>query len=392
MKIGCVTGSISRQAGGLMDSARREAAALADRGHAVEVFATDDSDSALDLLQWTPLQVRLFQRAGPARFSYGRGLSQALLDADLDVLLSHGLWRYTSIAAFQWSKELGRPYMVSPHGMLQPWALQNSRLRKKLAALFFEDRHLKHAACIRALCEAEADAIRNYGMKNPIAVIPNGIDLPELGASIPPAPWSHVPGFSEAKVVLSLGRLHPKKNLMALLNAWKSLRESSASDEGEWRLAIAGWNEANYEKELKQHVKELGLGEHVWFAGPLFGDAKTAAYRNAKAFAIPSRSEGLPMVVLEAWSFALPVLMTPECNLPEGIAAGAALAMNVGTESIAEALRELVSLTPERRSQMGAAGRALCAERFQWSQIATATEEIFLWIRGEAAKPSFVTD
>jgi poly(glycerol-phosphate) alpha-glucosyltransferase len=391
MKIGCLTGSISRQAGGLMDSVRREAVALADRGNAVEVFATDDSDSAIDLPQWVPLKVRLFPNAGPARFSFGRGLSEALLGANLDALLSHGLWRYTSIAASHWSRKLGRPYMVSPHGMLQPWALQNSRLRKKLAALLFEDSHLKRAGCIRALCEAEADAIRNYGIKTLIAVIPNGIDLPEIGGAVPPAPWSHVPGFSGAKVVLSLGRLHPKKNLLALLEAWKNLQATSSTNGGDWRLAIAGWDEESYEEELKLRVKELGLGEHVWFAGPLFGDAKTAAYRNARAFVIPSKSEGLPMVVLEAWSYGLPVLMTPECNLPEGIAAGAAIAMNVGADSITEALRELVSLSSESRSEMGAAGRTLCSERFQWPKIASATEEVFCWLRGEAAKPSFVT-
>ena len=391
MKVAYLTPSISRQAGGLKDSVRQEALALAARGVEIGIHSLKDSDSEAELADWRPLHVSLASGRGPARFSYSAELLPRLLKAAPDVVSVHGLWRYLSLVALRWHSQTGKPYVVSSHGMLDSWALQNSRIRKKLAALFFEDSHLKRAGCIRALCEAEAAAIRNHGVGNHIAVIPNGIDLPELGASVPPPPWDQVPGFSGANVVLSLGRLHPKKNLRALLDAWKSLRATSSTSGGDWRLVIAGWNEENYEEELKQHVRELALGEHVWFAGPLFGDAKTAAYRNATAFVIPSRSEGLPMVVLEAWSYALPVLMTPECNLPEGIAAGAAIAMNVEAESVAEALRELVSLGSEKRSEMGAAGRTLCAERFQWSRIAAATEAVFCWLKGEAAKPSFVT-
>ena len=186
--------------------------------------------------------------------------------------------------------------------------------------------------------------------------------------------------------------MHPKKNLIALLRAWQQLRDAKVEGIDEWRLVIAGWDEAGYADELKRCAAESGLRGHVWFPGPLFGVQKEAAYRSASAFIIPSLSEGLPVVVLEAWSYALPVLMTPQCNLPEGFQARAALSMNKPAESIARAIRELLVMKADDRAGMGLRGRALCAERFNWSRIALQMIELLRWIRGEGERPATVLD
>lgn len=372
-----------------MESMRREAHALRENGAEVEVFAARDADSAADLAPWQPLRVNLLPAMGPSRFSYAPGLASALLKANLDVLSTHGLWRYTSMSASRWHAATQRPYVVSPHGMLDPWALRNSRLRKRTAALLFEDRHLRQASCLRALCAAEATAIRDYGLGNPVAVIPNGVDKPDLGFSVTP-PWNEIEGFADAKVLLSMGRLHPKKNLISLLQAWKQLRAERVEGIDEWRLVIAGWDEGGYAEELKKFAGESGLNGQVWFPGPLFGAGKDATYRSASAFVIPSLSEGLPMVVLEAWSYALPVLMTPQCNLPEGFKAKAAIAMNEPAASIAEAIRELLAMNAEDRAGTGTRGRDLCAQRFNWSRIALQMSDLLQWIRGEGERPESV--
>jgi poly(glycerol-phosphate) alpha-glucosyltransferase len=391
MKVGYLTASISRQAGGLKDSVRLEAQALAECRTEVEVFAARDSDSAADLPDWKPLKVKLADSSGPARFSYAPALAKTLAEAELDVLSSHGLWRYTSIATSKWHARTGKPYLVSPHGMLDRWALQNSRARKRLAALLFENRHLRRANCIRALSAAEEQAVRDFGLTNPVAIIPNGVDLPTLTLPAVP-PWGGIEGFAQAKVVLSIGRLHPKKNLIALLESWEGLHAAGASGIDEWRLVIGGWNDGGYADELERCVNELKLNKLVWLAGPLFGAKKDAAYRCASAFAIPSLSEGLPMVVLEAWSYSLPVLMTPECNLPEGFAASAAIAIKPTTTSIAEGLRELLAQSDSKRSSMGVRGRELCAQRFTWSRIAPEMKALLDWIRGEGERPLFVSE
>lgn len=391
MKVGYFTASISRQGSGLAESVRREARALHESGAEVEVFAVEDADSASDLAPWQPLTVHLTPGLGPSRFSYAPGLSPALAKAKLDVLSTHGLWRYTSMAASRWHAETQRPYVVSPHGMLDPWALQNSRLRKRAAGLLFEDRHLHRASCLRALCDAEANAIREYGLRNPIAIIPNGVPEPNLGSAIPP-PWSEIEGFANSKILFSLGRLHPKKNLIALLMAWRQLRSANVKGIDEWRLVIAGWDEGGYGAELKEYATESELSRQVWFPGPLFGAQKEAAYRAASGFVIPSLSEGLPMVVLEAWSYALPVLMTPQCNLPEGFKAGAAIALNESPDSIAKGIRQLLALNEGERVTMGLRGAGLCAEHFNWARIAQQMADLLRWISGKGERPATVID
>jgi len=118
--------------------------------------------------------------------------------------------------------------------MLESWALRNAGWKKRFAALLYEDRHLRGAACLRALCEAEAQSIRAYGMRNPICVIPNAVDLPDL--SEPPKPQALA--FAEGrKILLYLGRLHPKKNLANLIRAWKRTPICIA-ETGSWRLLV----------------------------------------------------------------------------------------------------------------------------------------------------------
>jgi poly(glycerol-phosphate) alpha-glucosyltransferase len=355
------------------------------------VFAARDSDSTKDLAAWRMLPVHLSGSRGPTRFSYAPNLGESLDASNLDLLASHGLWRYTSIAASKWHAQTKRPYIVSPHGMLDKWAVRNSAFKKRIAWRAFEYRHLLEATCIRALCEAETRAIRERGLKNPVAVIPNGIDPPPAVFQDVPPPWTQVPGFAGVKVALSLGRLHPKKNLIALLQAWRSLVESTGQRSTEWGLVIAGWDEAGHAAELKQCAKELGLAQLVWFAGPLYGAAKDSAYRGASAFVIPSLSEGLPMVVLEAWSYGVPVVMTAECNLPEGFAAAAALQITPGPASIHEGLTTLVAMNDAEREAMGRRGKALTEQQFSWERVGRDMAGLLSWVIEEGPRPDHVS-
>jgi glycosyltransferase involved in cell wall biosynthesis len=387
MKVGYLTASVSRPAGGLATSIRQEAIALRRHGGDIQVFAVEDSDSAKDLSEWNPIPVHLTPGAGPARFSYASGLGAKLAEAKLDLLSSHGLWRYTSVIASRWHARTQRPYIVSPHGMLDRWAIRNSALKKRIASLIFENRHLHEARCIRVLCDAEVEAVREFGLANPVAVIPNGIDPPPASFEAGPPPWDRVPGFSGAKVALSLGRLHPKKNLISLLQAWRSLIDSGHPEASEWRLVIAGLDEVGHETQLKRCAEELRLAESVWFAGPLFATAKDSAYRAASAFIIPSLSEGLPMVVLEAWSYGLPVVMTAACNLTEGFRAGAAFQVGPDTASISEGLQALAATTNAELKAMGDRGKALTGEKFSWERIGGEMASLLAWAGGQGPRP-----
>jgi poly(glycerol-phosphate) alpha-glucosyltransferase len=238
------------------------------------------------------------------------------------------------------------------------------------------------------LCEAEAQSIRACGMRNPVCIIPNGVDLPDLVESsaleVESLPFQK---FAQGrKVLLYLGRLHPKKNVANLVRAWKQMLESHPSAAKNWILAIAGWGRSAYEQKLQ----ELAAGPSVVFVGAQFGVEKNACYRACDAFILPSLSEGLPMAVLEAWAHAKPVLMTPECNLPEGFTDGAALQIGITPEQIAAGLKQLAEMSDDDRRAMGACGRTLVTTKFSWPQIGEQMRSVYDWVLGSGPTPQTV--
>ena len=455
MIVGCLLDCVSRNAGGLFESVRRLAQSLPVAGDTVRVFSLEDEHTRADLPAWRPLDVQTFKPVERG-WGYAPGLFPALCDAKLDVLLTHGLWKYSSLASSSWSRRTGGPTIIHPHGMLDPWAVRNSAWKKRVAGLLYEHAHLRRAACLRALCESEAQSIRAYGLQNPVCVIPNGIDLPDLQNRKQKAESGNSPKaeaakaesrnwdmgsaesrkqkaeISEAelstfnfqlstsvptgrKTLLYLGRLHPKKNLGPLLRAWAEVQRDCPAAR-EWTLALAGWDQGGYEVQLRQQCSDLGLpftfptpirgsagdspalfGDSpkgsfpsIMFLGPQFGDAKAACYANCDAFILPSLSEGLPMVVLEAWAYAKPVLMTDECNLPEGFATRAALRISTEVAGIAAGLRTLVEMKDAERVAMGARGRELVAAKFSWPVIAAEMRRVCEWALGGGAVPESV--
>ncbi len=241
------------------------------------------------------------------------------MSADADLAHLHALWMYNSLVISEWAQKRKRPYLITPNGMLDPWAVRNSGWKKRIAFALYERKCLHNAACIQVNSEAELDSVRAFGLRNPVCIIPNGIDLPESSERTQaPPPWAQqVPTGN--KVLLYLGRLHPKKGVVNLLNAWGQVIASDG-----WTLAIAGWDQLNHESELRKLAADLNLGQVV-FLGPQFGGAKSLCYQHCDAFILPSFSEGLPMTILESWSYSKPVLMTSACNLPQGFAQQAAI-------------------------------------------------------------------
>jgi glycosyltransferase involved in cell wall biosynthesis len=388
MKVGILTASISRNAGGLFWAVRSLSASLMDAGCEVRVFGGDDDCSDEDRLTWGRVPLEVQATIGPRAFGFQRGLQHRLAVFQPDLAHVHGLWMYPSMAAVHWSG--GRkPYVISPHGMLDPWAVKNSGWKKKIAALVYENAHLQGAACIHALCESERQAIRAFGLKNPVAVIPNGVDLHDLNLDLPLPDWNvRLP--TGAKVLFFLSRLHPKKGLSILLDAWARARLHGLPGAEEWQLVIAGWEQGGHQADLENQARELAVADSVHFVGPQFDLAKAASFQRADAFVLPSFSEGLPMAVLEAWSYARPVLMTSQCNLPEGFAAGAAMCIEPQVESVACGLGALFRMPDHERIAMGQRGRDLVARQFTWSRIGAEMANVYCWVLGQGLQPDCV--
>ena len=385
MKLGVLTASASNNAGGIFGAMVGQNKAL----HcffdiSIEVFGLQDELTQQALISWDPLRVTTYAVHGPNSFGYSPRLVAALQDAKLDLVHVHGLWMYPSIACSTWARLERKPYLVTTHGMLDPWALRNSAWKKWVASLLYEGAHLRDAACIHAVSHSEAQSIRAFGLTNPICVIPNGIDLVPQIMSTPAA------GKDERKRLLYLGRLHPKKNLLSLLRAWHKLKIQGELRTTEWSLTIAGWSQGRYQEELQQFCAQSGIDESVHFAGPLFGLGKESVYRNVDAFILPSLSEGLPVAVLEAWSYKLPVLITPECNIPEGFDAEAAIRIGAEFEKIAAGISQLIAMTDSERQSMGARGKQLVEKKFSWNEIAREMYSVYQWMLGLGEKPDCV--
>ena len=230
---------------------------------------------------------------------------------------------------------------------------------------------------------------------------------------------------SGRKVLLYLGRIHPKKGLVNLIKAWAAVQGSQGpmrdSRAPSWLLAIAGWGQDGHEAELKRLATGLGIrwaevrqpsagtagkisrvdrswvpdsqqGVSLLFAGPQFGEAKSECYRNCDAFILPSFSEGLPMAILEAWAQAKPVLMSPECNLPEGFAVEAAIRIEPNPESIAKGIQDLFAAPCAALLALGENGRRLVSKRFAWPLIAGDMKAVYDWVLGGGTKPECVIE
>lgn len=175
------------------------------------------------------------------------------------------------------------PYVISPHGMLDSWAVGNSAWKKRLVGWAFERKHLAQANCLHALCAPELAAFRDFGLNNPVCVISNGIDLPQRQGHV--APWVERVAAGR-KVLLYPGRLHPKKGLVNLLRAWRQVLVDSKRHT-DWVLALAGPDQMGHGTELQKLSEDLGLDRSVLFLGPRFDTAKQACYENADVFFYP---------------------------------------------------------------------------------------------------------
>jgi poly(glycerol-phosphate) alpha-glucosyltransferase len=262
--------------------------------------------------------------------------------------------------------------------MLEPWALQFSRWKKRAAWFAWNRALVERAAVLHALCEEEAEALTRLAPRVPVCVVPNGVELPELTANEP---------GSADRILLFLGRIHPKKGLEPLIEAWSKARITALSG---WRLAIVGWDDGGYEARLVNRVRDLGIADSVLFLGPAFGDVKERIFRSATAFVLPSFSEGLPMAVLEAWSFGLPVLMTDQCHLRVGFTLGAAVRVEPTVECLASVLTDLTTRwSAEDLSAMGLRGQGLVESRFAWPRVGAEMADVYDWSLG-GRKPASI--
>ena len=274
-----------------------------------------------------------------------------------DIVHVHSNWTFPVWWGSHCALQAGKPLVMSPQGCLDPVRLEHSAWKKRLVGLF-DRRSLRQAAVIHATSEMERDWIEQYLGKGPrIAVIPNGIEISEVGPALP-KPEGRV------RKALYLGRLHPLKGLDLLLDAW---RMACPAGKTGWQLVIAGPDEQGTRERLEPQARRLGL-ENVAFVGPLYGEQKAKALAEADLFVLPSRTENFGIAVAEALAAGLPVITTKGTPWSE-IANSCGWWVDVNAAAIGKALAEGLGLTDAERAAMGRRGRELVAAKYRWDAV-----------------------
>jgi glycosyltransferase involved in cell wall biosynthesis len=361
--------------------ARDLAAAQVDRGHEVTICTTDRDNPVRERLPGeyfrtvaaAGVQIKEFPVVfAPLLISpaAGRWLAGSL--NGFDIIHIHGLYRFPPTYAAWQARRQGVPYVITPHGSLDPYLHGRSttgHLRlKRLYERWFDLPNLHAAGAIHYTAKEERERASFLKLRAPSFVVPNGLDwaqyatLPARGALR--ARW----GLGEAPVVLFLGRLHFKKGLDLLIPAFDALRRRVP----DVQLVIAGPENDDYGQRVRGWVRERGLDAAVHFVGSLHGAEVLQAYVDADVFALPSYTENFGMTVIEALACCLPVVISDQVNIhAEVCGAGAGLVTHCDADEVAQALETLL-VDVDRRRAMGEAGRQLVKARFTWPAIADA--------------------
>jgi glycosyltransferase involved in cell wall biosynthesis len=291
------------------------------------------------------------------------------------VIHDNGLWLPNNHAVAFAARALGLPLISSVRGMLSDWALGYKGFKKRLAWAFYQRRDLQNARVLHATSRHEAEEFRARGLRKPVAIVPNGVDLAPEVVRQSSGPTRHA---------LCLSRVHPLKGLLDLVEAWGHLCPS------DWQLLIAGQDESGYSKRLLQEITRRALSGRVVVRGPVEGKTKAKLYQEADLFVLPSYSENFGLVVAEALASGVPVITTRGTPWEELTTHRCGWWVDVGAQSLADALREAVSRTDEERREMGRRGRQLIEQRYTWSAAAQKMLAVYEWMLERGPKPEWV--
>ena len=280
----------------------------------------------------------------------------------------HGIWTYTSYAAGVLSRRWRCPLVVSPHGELSPYALKISAGKKAIASFLYVRRNLNGASCLCALNEQEKASIKTSGFTNRAVVLPSGVSRAvECNAEAVDEFRRRHGVAPDARVLLFLSRIARIKNLPLLLRTFAN----NVKKRPEWVLLIAGSDERGHINEVEALIRELRLEKSVRLIGPVSGKEKACAFTSASLFVLPSHSEGLPIVALEAMEYGKPLLLTDVWTLP--VATSAIFRWIVPGEDRAfeAALLDAMNTPEDRLKEMGREARSVVREHFGWDGVAT---------------------
>lgn len=288
-----------------------------------------------------------------------------------DIVHIHGLYRFPATYAAYQARRQNVPYVIRPHGALDPYLYDKSSrsvLLKRLYESWFDLPNLHAAGAIHFTAEEERERVSFLKLKAPSFVIPNGVDWTRFEQLPSPGAFRAAYGYEDEPLVLFLGRLHFKKGLDLLIPSFHVVRLRNPGA----KLAIVGPDNDGYGKKVQRWISEYGLNDAVRFIEHLDDVKVLQAYVDADVFVLPSYTENFGMTVVEAMACGLPVVISDQVNIHAEVeAAGAGLVTHCNVAEIADAVCELLEDTG-RRKIMGQAGRREVQMRYTWPVIVGA--------------------
>jgi glycosyltransferase involved in cell wall biosynthesis len=375
-----VTPSIARESSGATYAVVRYHESLLAQGY----------QSVLTALDWpgqgrVPESTRLFRLGiGPKRLGRSpdmlRWLRAAARANHNLVIHNHGMWQASAWYASRVGRCSDRPVVISPHGTFGTAAFIGGSWIKRVVWPAIQRPLCQLTTCFHATALSEADDIRRLGFTQPIAVIPIGIDVP----------IRFTPDARRTRTALFLGRIHPKKNIPALLRAWKVVQRHCA----EWSLDIVGsdagyYGASGHLSDLKRLSHELGL-ERVNFLGDMHGDVKRRMMMASSVFVLPTKDENFGIAVAEALACGMPAIVTKGAPWQGLIDHRAGWWIDFGVDALVHALRQALTTSPDELAAMGSRGRDWMMRDFSWEVVGAKMAETYRWLGGDSPKPAWV--
>lgn len=328
------------------------------------------SDDYQCTVRWHPGDGPFKQRTG---FSRSMRLALHKCARTVDVMHNHGLWMMPNVYPAWAVRRTACKLVTSPHGTLTPWALNRSKFRKKLMWWLGQSKVIEKADCLHATSESEYWNFRALGLETPVAVIPNGYDVPRT------LPSSNQ---KERRRVLYLGRIHPIKGLPDLISAWESLGRKTI----DWELHLVGPGFVGHVKGVRRAIERVQSGNIV-LRDAVFGAEKSQEYVDADLYVLPSHSENFAMTVAEALGHRVPAIVTQGAPWQKLNTQGCGWWVENGPKSLATALEHALELPSEKLRAMGYCGRDWIEREFNWQKVGQQMLQTYQWIVGGGRPP-----
>ena len=373
MKVLSFVSSLDLSSGGPSRSVPMLAKGLAELGVDITLMAIRSENMNIHALEGTSVRLKVISPS----FSR-REIAKFLADERFELIQIQSVWEMPYHKVMVEARKLNIPYIVTPRGMLEPWSLSQKKWKKRLAWWLYQRNDVQKSACVFTTAKMEAEHVSALGITTCKAVIPNGIETVGYPCK------SSIEGVK--KQVLFLSRVHVKKGIELLFEAWKRI----LPDYVDWQLLVIGNGEAEYIHSLENRVENLGLKDCIKILPPVFGEAKIKVYQESALFCLPSFSENFGMVIAEAMSCGTPVITTTNCpwKILNGTKTGWCIDLSV--DNLENALREAMGMDASALYDMGQRASKLIYDNFDYRSVTRKTLRLYEWLLNSGEKPEFV--